>query len=303
MNTRILLSGVAAALLVSAVATQASALTISDASGAFTVGIGSNGELFTFDEYLGFKRNSDGYDPIAPGTPRDSWGLNGNFADQAYYGSNVSSIITATANTATSTTTTDDGFLVVQNYSFVGAGNILKINTSVTNTTRNAVAALFQRDVDWDPNLTFTNNTFGPLGTFAPVVESSFFGFESPVGSDSYNFTCTGGCNEDGDLGAGIRISLGTLGAGQTARFNYFYGLNQDGQNVDDLVAQTFAAGARYIMAGQSDENGSNPGRGVQSATLAVGAVSVPEPATWAMMLLGFFGLGSMVRRRKAAIA
>jgi hypothetical protein len=29
----------------------------------------------------------------------------------------------------------------------------------------------------------------------------------------------------------------------------------------------------------------------------------VPEPATWAMMLLGFFGLGAMVRGRKAAIA
>ena len=30
---------------------------------------------------------------------------------------------------------------------------------------------------------------------------------------------------------------------------------------------------------------------------------AVPEPATWAMMLLGFFGLGSVVRRRKATSA
>lgn len=32
-------------------------------------------------------------------------------------------------------------------------------------------------------------------------------------------------------------------------------------------------------------------------------ADGVPEPATWAMMLTGFFGLGSMLRRRRAALA
>jgi hypothetical protein len=28
---------------------------------------------------------------------------------------------------------------------------------------------------------------------------------------------------------------------------------------------------------------------------------AVPEPATWAMMLIGFFGLGAALRRRRAA--
>jgi hypothetical protein len=30
---------------------------------------------------------------------------------------------------------------------------------------------------------------------------------------------------------------------------------------------------------------------------------TVPEPATWAMMLMGFFGLGALVRSRKQAAA
>ena len=30
------------------------------------------------------------------------------------------------------------------------------------------------------------------------------------------------------------------------------------------------------------------------------GAVAVPEPATWTMMILGFGAVGSMLRRRRA---
>jgi hypothetical protein len=33
------------------------------------------------------------------------------------------------------------------------------------------------------------------------------------------------------------------------------------------------------------------------------GGGGVPEPATWAMMILGFFGLGASVRRRREALA
>jgi hypothetical protein len=34
---------------------------------------------------------------------------------------------------------------------------------------------------------------------------------------------------------------------------------------------------------------------------IALGAV--PEPASWAMMLLGFFGLGAMLRRARRSTA
>lgn len=33
-----------------------------------------------------------------------------------------------------------------------------------------------------------------------------------------------------------------------------------------------------------------------------VGAPAVPEPATWAMMLLGFFGIGAAMRRQRPAV-
>ena len=47
------------------------------------------------------------------------------------------------------------------------------------------------------------------------------------------------------------------------------------------------------------------PDAGVNVADLASGRsiLGVPEPATWAMMLTGFFGLGSVLRRRRATLA
>jgi hypothetical protein len=36
---------------------------------------------------------------------------------------------------------------------------------------------------------------------------------------------------------------------------------------------------------------------------VSVSGPGVPEPATWAMMLTGFFGLGAMIRRRRMAVA
>ena len=50
-------------------------VTITNSTGTFSVGIGPNGELFDDSTGVGIRRISDGYDPLAPGTPRDSWGV------------------------------------------------------------------------------------------------------------------------------------------------------------------------------------------------------------------------------------
>jgi hypothetical protein len=55
-----------------------------------------------------------------------------------------------------------------------------------------------------------------------------------------------------------------------------------------------------YVPLGDSNNNGVS----AMSESVTVGS-SVPEPSTWAMMLLGFIGLGFAFRRprRKAAFA
>ncbi|WP_068879215.1 PEPxxWA-CTERM sorting domain-containing protein [Phenylobacterium sp. CCH12-B4] len=265
MKFKSLAAGAALAALVSAaVAGPAGAVVISN--GQFSVGINEYGQLY--DSGVGFRRDADGADVISPA-----------------------------ADSALVSVLTDGGFLVTQSFEFV-APNILGIVTQVTNTTGGDLSALFQRVVDFDasalePETDNVSGVYGPGG-----FESGFFGFEDPSPlSGAFLGPCDGGCDETGDNGAAIRLNLGVLGAGQSRSFTYFYGLGAVGQSRDELIAQTLGAGAGNVLAAVSQD-------GSVSATMgAAMSAAVPEPATWAMMLLGFFGLGGMLRRRQAALA
>lgn len=303
MQFRSLFLGAAVAVLASSVlAGSAGAVVIS--SGDFSVGIGANGELYDADANVGFHRNGDGFDATAASGRPDAWGANGASAAPFQDPVGVSTTVNSTAPaTATLTTLTDGGLKVVQSYSFVGS-NIVSIDTTVTNTTGDALSVLFGRNVDF--NLGFSSDGSFEEHVFAPgvggqVFETSYFGGE-PVDASSPYFgfaSCSGGCDAIGDLGAGIKLNLGSLGSLQSTHFTYFYGLNQTGQGIGSLVDQTKAAGASYVIAGESVDGSGN------GFTFGVGglATAVPEPATWAMMLMGFFGLGSALRRRRATDA
>jgi hypothetical protein len=292
MKYQRVLTGVAAVTLAAALAAPASAAVKTSQNGLFQVGVGENGELYDAGAGVGLRRVADGYDPIAPGTPRDSWGINSVAADGQFLGSTVASTNNMVGVGGEAITDTGIGFTIRQNYTFVGGGNILRIDALLSNDTTGALDAIFQRNVDWD--IGGSETVFGPVGAANGVVDSSYFGFESPDPFTPYNFSCYFGCNASGDLGGGIKINLGTLQAGGLRSFTYFYGLNREGTDVNTLIADAQAAGAKYILAAQGDDG--------NSAIIGISG-AVPEPATWAMMLAGFFGLGSMVRRRRAALA
>jgi hypothetical protein len=57
----------------------------------------------------------------------------------------------------------------------------------------------------------------------------------------------------------------------------------------------TFIAAGQYTLS----INGNNNATGVLAGTVTI-SDAVPEPATWAMMLLGFGAIGWQLRRRKA---
>jgi len=278
--------------------------TITSTGGNFTVGIGHNGELFDYDSYTGFRRNADGADPLSPGTPRDSWGVTTNlgsaFADQAYYDSFVTNNLAGTTftwggNSATASTMTTVGVKLNQSYDFV-AENILRITETLTNISDTSLSIMFGREWDTDPQPTFWNTSYGPFGSNPMVLDASYYGFDDPRPFGSYGgSSCLPSCSVDGDLGGGIQIGIGTLGSGASRSFTYYYGIAQSGQTPDGLLAQAQGAGVGYLMMSASQDGGTN--------SQFIGLGSVPEPASWMMMLAGFGLAGAVLRRQRVRVA
>ena len=305
---KILASGSALALAAFlAMPTAASADVITNGGGTFSVGIGGNGELFDFASGTGFRRNGDGYDPLLPGTPRDSWGVTTSdgsaYADQAAFGdANLTgTTFSGGGSSETAITTTNVGVQITQSYAFVGSGNILRIQETITNTSGSALTGVaFARDVDWDVSPTaFNENTFGPTGSSPLVIGSSYYGFENPTAGVPYSFSCSGSCNTTGDLGGGIQVGLPDLAAGGSDTFDFFYGVSGFEQSVNGLIGEAQHQGANYIIATQSSENGNYPDLGANSALIGVG--QVPEPITISLFGAGLAGMGAFRRRRKSA--
>ena len=64
------------------------------------------------------------------------------------------------------------------------------------------------------------------------------------------------------------------------------------------------AAGAFLLLGINDDIFGDNSGSLRVSVTADSSISAVPEPSTWAMMILGFLGIGTVTyRRRKAAVS
>ena len=68
----------------------------------------------------------------------------------------------------------------------------------------------------------------------------------------------------------------------------------------DDGVLEFWGLSNFALDAGQYSLNiyGDNRGQGALGGTITI-TPAVPEPATWMMLLLGFFGVGYALRRRK----
>jgi hypothetical protein len=294
-----------------AASTTNAAGVITDPSGQFSVGIGANGELYDSISDIGFRRNSDGYDPLQPGVPRDSWGLHVSggvaFADQSDFGTQniTGQSFSFSAHSASSLTTTNLGYSVLQQYSFVRP-NVLDITITVKNGIYSPASVFFGRNVDWDISpTTFSENTFGPFT--APfgaggVIDSTYDGFKYPDPLYPNSHSCLNGCNFIGDFGSGISVELnsGNFALLGQDTFHYYYGISDVGQDVNSLIGEGFSVGSGYIIATQSSENGRWRNIGQNSAFMGV---YLPEPSTWTMMLVGFAGLGLALRSRRNVTA
>jgi hypothetical protein len=102
-------------------------------------------------------------------------------------------------------------------------------------------------------------------------------------------------------------VDMSGIGVPVTAAIYYdgsllnFASLSHDGTNNTGYLPTPIDTGTFSILAGQTIDFVLDPNSTFSfDSTLAVATVTaVPEPKTWAMMILGFFGMGFMAYRRK----
>jgi len=280
-------------------------------SGTYSVGVNSSyGNVYDPTVGIGIVRNADGYDPIAPGTPRESWGLSAGttagYADPQDFGTSNITAGSLAGGTITNTLNAGSGDLLslTQTYSFV-ASNVVRILETITNVSGVAQVVGFARNVDFDVAPTQFFEFTKSISAVTPVTGASYYGFESPSPLDPYAFPATPGTvYGPSDLGAGFQLSLGSLAAGASTSFYVYYGLSLFDQTPDGLTSQVQALAPGLWGQATSYSSDGDFFTASNSVTLAIGPITavVPEPSTMAIGGLSVLALaGFGLRRRRTA--
>lgn len=281
----------------------------------YQVGISNEGNLYDAVTGTGFRRVSDGYDPIFPGTPREAYGVSAGvvsgYADGQSFGlaNIVVGSVVSGLNSALITTFLNNGsgnlLQIDQAYTFA-AENVLVIATTITNVSGSSQDVTFRRSVDMDPNIISFDEFINVDSRipFPEITSTAYYGFESPDPLDAYNpsFTApaTGGTFGPDDLGGSYTLNLGTLASGASTSFNVYYGISGVGQTEASLRSQVAGLGATFQISGRGEDNGESITLGYSSFSPIASAA--PAPPTLVAGLVGVAGLG-LVRRLRRKVA
>lgn len=142
-------------------------------------------------------------------------------------------------------------------------------------------------------SLTGTANLFSPTAWTSGQLDTYLGISASPtngIGAYAAGLTLSGASGfwvYQANLGT--TTLLGTSGVGGPGQDNYLM-----------LLGQTVPVGT-YIVGflAQTNANGTGYGATANSGAILVTDPPVPEPATWAMMLMGFGGIGMAMRRSR----
>jgi hypothetical protein len=162
------------------------------------------------------------------------------------------------------------------------------------------------------------------IGAPAQSYYEASFAFNLPLGATNTNLSWTNFAADDRSvmlLNGTVLQGVGIFGPG-VGTFQFAATLSNDpftfaGNGSSGSATTPFLLGANVLTFVVNDTGGGISGAvgpdGVRTTSVSFqGAITydtvviaggVPEPATWAMMLLGFAGIGVMARRRRRAIA
>jgi hypothetical protein len=166
------------------------------------------------------------------------------------------------------------------------------------------------------------------LSSAATVLSGSFVTLDGGVGGPTVNWAFYGvngdtslpglllasGSSSDvhsGDLGGGccglaaIRTSF-NISSVSLAASSYYFAVQYVTPTFQNYLSQGVAnSGAAETHDGGSNWSANYQGLGGDAVALYDTALpgGVPEPATWGLMLVGFGGLGAVLRRRRSQVA
>ncbi len=141
--------------------------------------------------------------------------------------------------------------------------------------------------------ITGASGTFGDdqvtcaTGTAAPCTFERTFTFTTPAGFTLASADITSNFTGS-NMATNLDFSSVTLNG---TNFNI---LSTGQQEFRNLLNQSLAAGGTNTIL----VRGTTGGDAAFSGTLSFAGSAVPEPATWAMMLVGFGAIGGAMRRR-----
>jgi len=180
-------------------------------------------------------------------------------------------------------------------------------------------------DPSMDPGLmfipaAFTFSATAPLGSPATFIAGPNVWAQAPLSGD-FSFTYTGPTQLFGStlVTTGSNLLSGTFsnawiqGAGGSGSTNlsvsnggFFTTLTSDYEDFSTRIpgSEEFA----FNLLGATPQFGAEAGAALRSFTANGGGnfsfdSLVPEPATWAMMIMGFGGIGTLLRRRRQGTA
>ncbi len=134
-----------------------------------------------------------------------------------------------------------------------------------------------------------------------PAADGSFTGIfgETGIGAGDFSDTFTFAM-PTGIAGATITTNwVGSLLSNidfSSATFNgHPFSLSPTGQVENGFILNVPVTGGTQTL----EVKGTSGGNGSFSGTLSFAMTAMPEPASWAMMIVGFGGIGAMLRRRR----
>ena len=326
---KILLLAATAALLIPAAANAGAVIS----NGTIGLGVDNAGQLNvnsairsdgrgggvggTFN--YGLRDIATGREGTAQGCLCEGWGAAVAATGRTIFANNSrgsSFAATSFVNTATTATTvTSGGGLEVTHAFHPSATPLLyQVDVTITNTSGADFtgATLYRRTMDWDIEPTAFNefSTIQGGAAAANVLKTTDNGFCSSNALTACNQILAGGTGDFIDLGptdhgANFDFSFSALKAGASQKLTIFYGA---APTEAAGLAALGAVGAEAYSVGQAstDKTGGRATtfifgfKGVGGTVLPGG---VPEPTSWALMIMGFGFAGAAIRRRRLQTA